>query len=298
MVIPMETIFLDDLYEAYKDTFTLSEGEGQGRYRPPFKECILDFSGVKVHSQFFEGQEQTARYAGHFLQQMQKEQQILEKDYHLTNAEMLQIDLKTVHDKRLVGHLQACRNLSDYMVKYINGNYGCISRLDTTVNGVPFGSVITAMDDDGFVYPGAHLEQVSNVDFHDKEKRVHDIVSQASRFSLFAFRLACTCDDIKVMRATKEIAKERNLPHVPKNKRYILALQVKRNGRTITIPSFRVKSTGDGKTPLHVRRGHFADYTKGPGRFGRADQKKIYWVDEMLVGNKKNGVIEKDYKFR
>ena len=47
------------------------------------------------------------------------------------------------------------------------------------------------------------------------------------------------------------------------------------------------------KRAFHIRRGHFADYTKGKGLFGKLNG--VFWFDDTLVGNVKNGIVNKEY---
>lgn len=50
---------------------------------------------------------------------------------------------------------------------------------------------------------------------------------------------------------------------------------------------------GGGEPSLHIVRGHFADYSRGAGLFGK--YKGRYWVSAHLRGNPEIGVTEKDY---
>jgi hypothetical protein len=43
----------------------------------------------------------------------------------------------------------------------------------------------------------------------------------------------------------------------------------------------------------HIRRGHFADYTKGKGLFGKYHGR--YWIPPMMVGSKDYGTVLKSY---
>jgi hypothetical protein len=52
---------------------------------------------------------------------------------------------------------------------------------------------------------------------------------------------------------------------------------------------------GDGgKHSLHICRGHFKDYTKGKGLFGK--YKGLYWWDDCTKGDIANGVVDKHYE--
>lgn len=47
------------------------------------------------------------------------------------------------------------------------------------------------------------------------------------------------------------------------------------------------------KHALHICRGHFKDFTKGKGLFGR--YKNVFWWDSQVRGSGENGVTIKDY---
>lgn len=47
---------------------------------------------------------------------------------------------------------------------------------------------------------------------------------------------------------------------------------------------------------LHICRGHFADYTKGAGLFGK--HHGVYWIDSHVRGTRAAGRVEKEYDVR
>lgn len=55
-------------------------------------------------------------------------------------------------------------------------------------------------------------------------------------------------------------------------------------------------SENDGQTgtAFHIRRGHFADYTKGRGLFGKYHGK--YWIPPTTVGDAEYGTVVKNYR--
>ena len=63
-------------------------------------------------------------------------------------------------------------------------------------------------------------------------------------------------------------------------------------------PTARKKSASsrDDKrgTAHHLRRGHFADYTKGKGLFGKYHGR--YWIPPMMVGDRNFGTVIKSYR--
>ena len=47
------------------------------------------------------------------------------------------------------------------------------------------------------------------------------------------------------------------------------------------------------KHALHICRGHFKDFSKGKGLFGK--YQGLYWWDSQVRGNTKHGIVNKDY---
>lgn len=97
-------------------------------------------------------------------------------------------------------------------------------------------------------------------------------------------------------------------PHHPDKK-----LQIKRvkNGRRplvtyytleVTVPGKHfvggnmpvAKDEGENSRPLHLVRGHLADYRDGKGLFGK--YKGVYWMPAHFRGKAENGVVNKRYK--
>lgn len=61
-----------------------------------------------------------------------------------------------------------------------------------------------------------------------------------------------------------------------------------------------LKEQGESETKglkhaLHICRGHFKDFTKGPG-LGRGHAKGLYWWDSHVRGSREVGAVIKDYK--
>lgn len=48
------------------------------------------------------------------------------------------------------------------------------------------------------------------------------------------------------------------------------------------------------KQSLHICRGHFKDFSKGKGLFGKF--KEMYWWDSQVRGNIENGIVVKEYE--
>lgn len=72
---------------------------------------------------------------------------------------------------------------------------------------------------------------------------------------------------------------------------------------SISVPSFSSKSQDKkpefvGLTRHHLVRGHFADYSNGPGMFGNELLRGVYWVCPHARGNADQGTIIKDYRLK
>lgn len=57
----------------------------------------------------------------------------------------------------------------------------------------------------------------------------------------------------------------------------------------------RVAGGGDRPMPLHMVRGHFRDYSRGAGLFGRY-RKQAVWVPAHVRGDAEDGVVQTDYQ--
>ena len=56
------------------------------------------------------------------------------------------------------------------------------------------------------------------------------------------------------------------------------------------------KESSGTQRGLTIYRGHFKDYTKGKGLFGK--YKGVFWIESFLKGNKEFGEIDKDYNIK
>ena len=93
------------------------------------------------------------------------------------------------------------------------------------------------------------------------------------------------CDNLT--RQQKRMMERKNIE--PEKKYYILDIEPMKK---ILRKEGNIEENGFKKA-LHICRGHFRDYSKGNGLFGKF--KGLYWVDMHTKGNKANGEIIKDY---
>lgn len=99
----------------------------------------------------------------------------------------------------------------------------------------------------------------------------------------------------------KNVTLHREIPPVPLSKKY-----EKKHGwplvsyHTLNIEPMKkvLRTEGDSqqtglKQALHICRGHFKDFSKGKGLFGK--YKGLYWWDSVVRGSVSEGIIDKDY---
>jgi len=99
----------------------------------------------------------------------------------------------------------------------------------------------------------------------------------------------------------KNVTMERETPPAPLSKKY-----QKKHGRplvsyhTLNIEPMKQILRAEGniektglKQALHICRGHFKDFSKGSGLFGK--YKGLYWWDSQVRGSVKEGIVDKDY---
>jgi hypothetical protein len=102
----------------------------------------------------------------------------------------------------------------------------------------------------------------------------------------------------------KNVSLEQQTPPAPLSKKF-----QKKYGRplvryhTLNIEPMRqvLKHEGQSeqtglKRALHLCRGHFKDYSKGNGLFGK--YKGLYWWDSNVRGSVSEGIVDKDYKVK
>jgi hypothetical protein len=104
-------------------------------------------------------------------------------------------------------------------------------------------------------------------------------------------RLACSNVEA-VPRAQLQLAKKRKRRSVKQGMSYRVLVVRSKDG-TIRTLSPR-KKDGEAKVRFHTRRGHYRDYRKGKGLFGKLS--KLVWVESHACGNKSMGEIRKGYK--
>lgn len=126
--------------------------------------------------------------------------------------------------------------------------------------------------------------------------------AQPATFALGAYVLGvigmaftfCNCKNVKLREVTKRdepSAKIKRRLHIPDVKRYTLYIDGINNNP--------LEGSGDQEhvdRRWHICRGHFAEYTAERPLFGKLIGK--YWIPQHARGNRKVGVIEKDYAIK
>lgn len=99
----------------------------------------------------------------------------------------------------------------------------------------------------------------------------------------------------------KNVSMQREVPPIPLSKKY-----ARKEGRalvsyrTLNIEPMKkvLRTEGNSektglKQALHICRGHFKDFSKGKGLFGK--YKGLYWWDSAVRGSVSEGIVDKDY---
>lgn len=98
----------------------------------------------------------------------------------------------------------------------------------------------------------------------------------------------------------KNVTTIESQPCLRNNKRQKDPLRIVHRELHVAVPpgGNRRQSVSEGDetagTAFHLRRGHFADYTKGKGLFGKYHGK--YWIPPMTVGDVDYGTVLKSYR--
>lgn len=101
--------------------------------------------------------------------------------------------------------------------------------------------------------------------------------------------LHCKNVKMKPVLPRPESAKRQRKSAIPTIKTYTLEIEPMRK---ILETEGNSQKTGL-KLALHICRGHFKDFSKGTGLFGK--YKGMFWWDSQVRGHKESGVIIKDY---
>jgi len=125
----------------------------------------------------------------------------------------------------------------------------------------------------------------------ERRKAIKDIVSSMFNDLCFIFDLV-NCRNVEIVNDSWKLSKKR---------RRQLGNPMRVQFKTLKIRDTVVKRKSDNtggesldSMPWHIRRGHFRDYTQGPGLFGKYKCK--VWVPSMTVGSEKNGKVIKSYE--
>lgn len=93
------------------------------------------------------------------------------------------------------------------------------------------------------------------------------------------------------------------IPHEPRTTKRLARNQPRVRYHTLQIEPMKKILRDEGgsektglKHALHICRGHFKDFTKGNGLFGR--YREVYWWDSQVRGSADSGAVLKDYNIK
>ena len=295
----MKTIFADELYDAHKDDCFIIRGKDGTRYFPPFPKCQVKFGDETVQFIMYKKK----NFSSWFNRCLQND---IKKKLAFANMKM-GTQYRSFRDippfisapQDILQVIDGGRKGENYLLTAQDFVYA-YQQLCIFHKKQHFPNFYQPLTKDGNIIPGAYLQSINKkiapkVFAQDEQaaKRAEliEAMNKDVVFSLFAISVM-NCQNIQV----DEVPARERIHHRgcrAGDRQYVLTVRPMAKQK-------QYESTGrpsQGKSSemaLHVRRGHFGDYTKGRGLFGRING--VFWFSDTTIGNQKNGIIKKDYK--
>ena len=286
----MLTIFADELYDAHKDDYYVPSKESGIPCMPPFRKFQMRFRSATVRFSVFDN----------------------DGFVHSDFCQSLQHWLLTILGKFCFGMKTNFKSFSEIPIYLLPPKFQELASeaeslerfleevvpttplfllQEVTDKKKPLGTVVIPLERNGNIV-GDYFSMVASQDMTQKDV---DRFITLSEFSVFVLAVLC-CDNVKL----KEHRGSRILQTVgkkePKNGKYVLTVYPTKKTRYLSDAAPATEKLTSRSVSRHVRRGHFGDYRKGKGLFGRP--KGVFWFSDTVVGDKKNGTIEKDYRVK
>lgn len=290
-------IFADELYDAHKNDCFVVRGPDGMRYFPPFPKCSIKFQEETVNICMYDKQA-----LPWFHQYLRNESR---RNIALVNARLgtryssfLEIPPFFSVPPDLKELIHAGRQKDGYL-QLGESSLHKYQKLEVFHKKKKLSELFQPLDQNGNIIPGAFIQSFDksliptvskNGTPPDKMKILHK-VDQSITFSLFALSVM-NCRDIGV----DEVPAKERIHHRgcrTGDRQYVLTVHPMAKQKRHAHAN-RPSQDKASEMALHVRRGHFGDYTKGRGLFGRING--VFWFSDTTIGNQKNGIIKKDYK--
>lgn len=153
------------------------------------------------------------------------------------------------------------------------------------VNTFPFGTILK-VDKDGEYIKDSHCV------FGDSEDKLLENYTHLSRAGLDPVLLAISfihCRNVKIVPKGAGVKSERRDRDKPRFRYHLLEIEPMKK----VIDGVAQENHTGIKMAMHICRGHFKDYRRGKGLFGK--YKEVYWWDNYVRGDAELGFVDKDY---
>jgi len=150
---------------------------------------------------------------------------------------------------------------------------------------------LPSLDNDIYMYPTIFPDNNIGERYQSMYKDGVDIGDSMNIPSLALSFLHCKNVEIKV----NDISEQLNKARMRRNKLPLISFHTLEIAPMIKILKEQGEYETQGiKKALHICRGHFKDFTKGKGLFGK--NQGLYWWDSQVRGKATEGISLKDYK--
>ena len=286
----MITIFADELYDAHKTDYYVPSKESGIPCMPPFRKFQMRFRGATVrfsvfdnngfvHSDFYQSLQSW------ILAVLEKFRAGMRTDFRSFSE--IPIYLLPPEVQELASEGESL----EHFLKELVPTAPLFLLQEVTYQKMPLGTVVVPLERNGNVI-GDYFSMVASDDMTQEDA---DHFISLSEFSVFILAVL-NCNNVKLKERGSSRIYQPTGKKEPKNGKYVLTVYPTKKARYIDNGVSTTKNPANRNVPRHVRRGHFGDYRNGKGLFGRT--KGVFWFSDTIVGDKKNGTIEKDYRVK
>lgn len=285
----MQTILLDELFAANQADCFFLVGADVGAYRPPFRKCQFLFDDHQVILTYDESPEGRKYWEDYLRENMPEHLKRFNALCHTSYPSFSAFSPFAVPDGVAKEALEVMKR-NEYFYQTLKDQVAGYLTLSVYASGKHISDASYPLAQNGTIVPGFSISsvapEVGRKLQEEKDSPMAAFINKSVTFSLFALHVI-NCRNIETVKLPREERTARRGCR-KSDRQYILSIRPMKKqaeGRT-----------GEGESlsmPLTVRRGYFADYSKGRGLFGR--HKGIFWFNETVLGKRKNGVIQKDY---
>lgn len=287
----METILIDDIVKEFDASLHTHDNiVGCGRYMPPFKECWVKFSDFSAFVQLHDYDSFRSELFPELMVEVFERLDYLNRKLG-TDYESFAVAPSMIGDDKWHDYVSKWKQFENLL---LFGSQSIPWFLTVIVfhGNTELCDFFLPMDKQGVLLHGKYGDYKWNGGPKDYVQSASLWILERVLFSLSFLN----CSNVGVKEIKRKKKKCRH--DVQGDKYYVLAVYPTKKVRYIEKNDMPLGKNKEKRPslPFSVRRGHFGDYTKGKGLFGRT--KGIFWFSETTTGSKENGKIKKDYRLK